>query len=65
MKSVTSNFRRLSRNAGEVKLPKIGWIRLRWDHAIPGTVKNITVNRRAGQWFAAAQYEYEAAEPVP
>src|SRR4051812_41005908 len=47
-------FRRLSHRLGEVKLPKIGWVRLRWDRAIPGAVKNITVARRAGVWTAAA-----------
>lgn len=26
-------FRRLSRRLGEVKLPKLGWVRLRWDKA--------------------------------
>ena len=50
---------------GEVKLPKLGWVRLRWDRAIPGTVKNITVSRRADQWTVAAQYEIEAPEPAP
>lgn len=58
-------FRRLSRRLGEVKLPKMGWVRLRWDRAIPGEVKSITVYRRAGIWTVAAQYEQEFAEPVP
>jgi putative transposase len=59
------DFRRLSRHWGEVKLPKLGWVRLRWDRGIPGTVKNITVSRRADQWTVAAQYEIEAPEPAP
>lgn len=61
----TFAFRRLSRRLGEVKLPKLGWVRLRWDRAIPGTVKNITVARRAGIWTVAAQYEVEIADPAP
>jgi putative transposase len=60
-----SDFRRISRHVGEVKLPKMGWVRLRWDCAIPGEVKNITVSRRAGIWQVAAQYEREVAEPEP
>lgn len=61
----TFAFRRLSRRLGEVKLPKMGWVRLRWDRAIPGTVKNLTVARRAGVWTVAAQYEVEVPEPAP
>ncbi len=61
----TFAFRRLSRRLGEVKLPKLGWVRLRWDRAIPGAVKSITVARRAGIWTVAAQYERKVAEPAP
>jgi putative transposase len=59
------DFRRISRHVGEVKLPKLGWVQLRWDRAISGEVKNITVSRRAGIWQVAAQYEREVAEPEP
>jgi putative transposase len=59
------DFRRLSRHWGEVRLPKLGWVRLRWDRAIPGTVRTITVARRAGIWTLAAQYEREVSEPPP
>ncbi len=61
----TFAVRRLSKNWGEVKLPKLGWVRLRWDRAISGEVKNITVSRRAGIWQVAAQYEREIADPEP
>jgi putative transposase len=63
--SATFDFRRLSKHIGEVKLPKLGWVRLRWDRAIPGTVKNITVARHAGTWTIAAQYEIEIADAPP
>jgi putative transposase len=62
--AVDSDFRRLARNVGEVRLPKIGAVRLRWDRDIPGTVRNITVSRKAGQWFAAVQYERDVSEPT-
>lgn len=58
-------FRRLSRHVGEVKIPKLGWVRLRWDNSIPGNIKNMTVSRRAGEWFASVQYEREIADPPP
>ncbi|WP_171616406.1 RNA-guided endonuclease TnpB family protein [Roseicella sp. DB1501] len=62
--SETLSFCRLSRHVGKVKIPKLGWVRLRWDKRIPGTVKNITISHKAGQWFVSAQYEYEAHEPA-
>ncbi|MFK4046659.1 RNA-guided endonuclease InsQ/TnpB family protein [Roseomonas mucosa] len=61
----TFAFRRLSRRVGEVKLPKLGWVRLRWDRTIPGTVKSVTVSRMAGQWHVSAQYEADVPEPAP
>lgn len=61
----TFAFRRISRRAGEARLPKLGWVRLRWDRATPGEVRNITVSRRAGVWTVAAQYEREIADPEP
>jgi putative transposase len=60
----TFAFRCVSRRWGAVKLPKLGWVRLRWDRPVPGTVKNITVARRAGIWTVAAQFEHEAADPA-
>jgi putative transposase len=58
-------FRQKSEHWGEVKLPKLGWVRLRWDKAVPGTVKNITVSRQADIWTVAAQHEREVADPEP
>lgn len=58
-------LRRISRRVGEVKLPKLGWVRLLWDKAIPGEVKSITVAHRAGTWTVAAQYQAEMADPLP
>jgi putative transposase len=57
-------FRRLTKRLGEVKIPKLGWVRLRWDRSIPGVVKSITVSRRANIWTVAAQYEMEVADPA-
>jgi putative transposase len=56
-------FRRISRRVGEVKLPKLGWVRLRWDRSVPGEVKTVTVTRRADIWTVAAQYEQEVSAP--
>ncbi|MGH3860468.1 RNA-guided endonuclease InsQ/TnpB family protein [Actinokineospora sp.] len=48
------DVRRASRNVGEVKVPKIGWIRFRWSRAILDGVKSFRVTRdRAGRWHVA------------
>jgi putative transposase len=45
------DVRRVSRNVGQVWVPKIGWIRFRWSRAIPSGVKSYRVRLdRAGRW---------------
>ena len=56
---------RTGRSSGRIKLPKFAWVRLRGGCALPGDIRNITLCRRAGQWFAAVPCEREVAEPVP
>lgn len=55
---------RTGTSSGRMKLPKLGWVRLRGWKALPGAICTITVSRRAGQWFAAVQCEREATEPA-
>lgn len=56
---------RTGKSAGRIKLPKFGWIAVRGWYALPGAISNITISLRAGQWFAAVQWELEVEEPVP
>ncbi|MCW2947310.1 MAG: Mobile element protein [Actinoallomurus sp.] len=47
------DVRRLSRKVGEVKIPKVGWVRFRWSRQIPDQVKSFRVTRdRAARWHA-------------
>jgi putative transposase len=53
--------RRLSRNTGEVWVPKAGWVRFRWSRAVPAGVRSYPVTMdRAGRWHLAF-----AAIPAP
>jgi putative transposase len=61
----TFSFRKLTRRIGEVKIPKLDWVRLRLDRAIPANIRNITMACRAGIWTVSAQYEAEIADPAP
>ncbi|MFG2017344.1 RNA-guided endonuclease InsQ/TnpB family protein [Actinomadura geliboluensis] len=48
------DVRRLSRRTGEVRIPKVGWVRFRWSRPVPGGVKSFRVTRdRAGRWHVA------------
>ena len=48
------DVRRLNRNAGEVRIPKVGWVRFRWSRAVPEDAKSYRVTRdRAGRWHVA------------
>ena len=48
------DVRRLSRNTGEVRVPKAGWIRFRWSRRPPDGMKSFRVTRdRAGRWHVA------------
>jgi transposase len=54
-------LRRLSRNTGEVWVPKAGWVRFRWSRAVPAGVRSYRVTMdRAGRWHVAF-----AAIPAP
>ncbi|WP_424923591.1 RNA-guided endonuclease InsQ/TnpB family protein [Actinomadura darangshiensis] len=46
--------RRVSRCVGEVRVPKVGWVRFRWSRPVPEGVKSFRVTRdRAGRWHVA------------
>ncbi|MDM7947938.1 MAG: transposase [Oceanibaculum nanhaiense] len=59
------DLRRTGRHAGQVRLPKLGWVSLRGWRALPGNIRNITISRRAGHWYAAVQWEREVRDPAP
>ncbi|MDQ2763021.1 MAG: transposase [Pseudomonadota bacterium] len=61
---VSIKVERTGKSSGRIKLPKLGWIRLRGWYAIPGDICNATVSRRAGQWHVSIQWQREIAEPI-
>ena len=57
------DVRRLSRHVGEVRVPKVGWIRFRWSRPVPPRVKSFRITKdRAGRWHVASA---AIPEPVP
>jgi transposase len=58
-----SEVRRLSRRVGEIRVPKVGWVRFRWSRAVPPGVKSYRVTMdRAGRWHVAFA---AIPEPIP
>lgn len=50
----SGDTRRVSRNTGHVRIPKVGWISFRWSRPVPEGVKSYRVSRdRAGRWHIA------------
>jgi putative transposase len=48
------DVRRLNKHWGEVRIPKVGWVRFRWSRQVPDGVKSFRVARdRAGRWHVA------------
>lgn len=62
---VSLKIERTGQSSGRLKLPKLGWVKLRGWQALPGDICNVTVSHRAGDWLAAVQCEREVAEPAP
>jgi putative transposase len=44
---------------GRIYLPKIGWLRYRKSRKVSGSLKNITVSQKCGQWYISIQTEQE------
>lgn len=40
---------------GRIKLPKIGWLRLRQSRAVKGEIRNVTVTREGSRWLVSIQ----------
>ncbi|WP_433464315.1 RNA-guided endonuclease InsQ/TnpB family protein [Spirillospora sp. CA-128828] len=57
------DVRRVSRRVGQVKIPKVGWVRFRWSRPVPNAVKSFRVTRdRVGRWHVAFA---AIPEPIP
>jgi len=48
----------------KIFLPKLGWVKFRKSQEIEGIIKNVTISKRAGHWYASVQVEAEIAAPT-
>jgi transposase len=57
------DVRRLSRHAGEVRIPKAGWVRFRWSRPVSADAKSCRITQdRARRWHVAFAV---IPDPVP
>ena len=55
--------RRLSRNVGEVRVPKAGWVRFRWSRGVPVGAKSYRITLdHAGRWHVSFAF---VPGPIP
>ncbi len=57
-------FKRTSKRIGAVKLPKVGWIKVRDWRALPGELRNVSITRRGGHWWVSIQCRREVDTPA-
>lgn len=48
---------------GRIRLPKLGWVRLRLSRPVQGALRNVSLTREGAKWFASIQVE--TSETVP
>lgn len=57
-------FKRLNKNHGAIKLPKIGWVRFRGYRPLGGRLRSVTFRRKAGKWYVSVMWDREVPDPV-
>jgi putative transposase len=54
---VRSRSERFGKNRGEIRIPNLGWVRLREALRLDGKILGAVVSREAGRWFVSIQCE--------
>jgi putative transposase len=49
---------------GRIKLPKLGWMRLRMSQPVEGALRNVSITREGSKWFASLQVETNETVPA-
>lgn len=58
-------FKRLNKNRGAIKVPKVGWVKLVGYRALDGDLRSITISRKAGHWYVSIAWQKEIPDPEP
>lgn len=63
--AVYLGFKRLNRNRGAVRIPKLGWIKFVGYMPLGGELGGITIRRRGRHWYVIARWRTDIADPAP
>lgn len=56
-------FKRLNKNRGAIKVPKVGWVKFVGWRPLGGELRSITISRKAGHWYVSIAWRAEIADP--
>ena len=56
-------FKRLNKNVGAIKLPKIGWVHFRGFRKLGGKLRSVTFRRKGRHWHVSAAWDREIPDP--
>ena len=54
---------KLDQGNNRIFLPKLGWLRYRNSRNVLGSVRNVTISRSNGKWFASIQTQRQVEQP--
>lgn len=49
---------------GRIKLPKLGWVRLRQSQRVEGALRNVSLRKEGSRWFCSIQVETASTLPA-
>jgi putative transposase len=56
------DIKRFNRNHGAIKVPKIGWVKLRGFYPLGGELRSVTI--KSVHWYASVAWQQEIADPT-
>ena len=63
-KSTGLRWERVGRKRGRVKVPKLGWVRMREPLRLTGPIQCATISRTADRWYISITVDVTATEPL-
>ncbi len=57
-------FKRLTKRIGAVKLPKIGWLKVRDWRPLRGEMRSMSITKRGGHWYVSIQWRATVEAPA-
>lgn len=56
-------FKRFNKSRGAIRIPKLGWVKFVGYRPLGGELRNITISRKAGHWYASVAWRVDIPAP--